>query len=150
MWYACIVLIAAAIPDIGPLVSLVGSIGFSILGVIVPVLMETVWYWFPKHEDEDDEEQDECDSMAAAPANGACGELKGPVKTAAVSLAITTAADETKKAKRRRFFRCTVRHVKNIFLLALAIFALIGGTYYNVCDIISHFNSNGSDPPAVK
>lgn len=146
-----IVLIATAVPDIGPLVSLVGSIGFSILGLIVPVLMETVWYWYPEHGDEDEDEQDVCGSTAVAPTNGACGEPKGPAVTA-VSLAIATAADETKKTNRRRCFRNAVRHFKNVFLLALSVFALIGGTYYNVYDIVEHFNSNGHTPdqPATK
>ncbi|XP_050425986.1 proton-coupled amino acid transporter-like protein CG1139 [Adelges cooleyi] len=40
------ILMATVIPDIGPLVSLVGSIGFSVLGLTVPVCMETVWLYY--------------------------------------------------------------------------------------------------------
>lgn len=37
--------IAIAIPMIGPLVGLVGALGFSLLGIIVPVVIESITYW---------------------------------------------------------------------------------------------------------
>lgn len=53
-------MVAVAVPDIGPLVSLVGSVGFSLLGLVVPVAMETVWYW--------SDEDDDCDGGTATTA----------------------------------------------------------------------------------
>ncbi|XP_060845019.1 proton-coupled amino acid transporter-like protein CG1139 [Rhopalosiphum padi] len=54
------IMVAVAVPDIGPLVSLVGSVGFSLLGLVVPVAMETVWYW--------SDEDDDCDGGTATTA----------------------------------------------------------------------------------
>lgn len=137
------VIVATAMPDIGPLVSLVGSVGFSILGVIVPVLMETVWYWYPDYGNEDEEKQDQkdiCGSVVVASTISPCGKLKVPVVMA------NTTAGDTKKMNRRRYFRTAVRNVKNVFLLILSVFALVGGAYYNIHDIVVKFISNGDSP----
>lgn len=39
------VLLAVAVPKIGPFISLIGAFCFSILGLLIPVLIETVTYW---------------------------------------------------------------------------------------------------------
>lgn len=110
-------LVATAVPDIGPLVSLVGSVGFSILGILVPIIMETVWYWYPKEDGGDDSDDGDGDYAVNKP----------------------TAATGRNRCQR---FRWIVRHVKNAFLLILGLFALIGGAYYNVRDIVNNaFNT---------
>lgn len=40
-----IVLLAAAVPTIGPFIGLIGAFCFSILGLLIPVFIETVTYW---------------------------------------------------------------------------------------------------------
>ncbi|XP_075214394.1 proton-coupled amino acid transporter-like protein pathetic [Lycorma delicatula] len=39
------ILIAAAVPNLAPVISLVGAVGFATLGVTIPAVMETVLYW---------------------------------------------------------------------------------------------------------
>lgn len=38
-------LLAVAVPSIGPFIALLGAFCFSILGLLVPVFIETVTYW---------------------------------------------------------------------------------------------------------
>jgi proton-coupled amino acid transporter len=40
-----VVLLAVAVPTIGPFIGLIGAFCFSILGLLVPVFIETVTYW---------------------------------------------------------------------------------------------------------
>jgi len=111
-------MVATAVPDIGPLVSLVGSVGFSVLGLLMPVAMEIVWYWYPKeHGGDDDDNHD--DHVDRGQANGA----KKPTATA-------VGHDRSRRVRR------IVRHVKNAVLLTLALSTLIGGAFYNVRDIV--------------
>lgn len=42
---AAAVLLAIAVPTIGPFIGLIGAFCFSILGLLVPVAIETVTYW---------------------------------------------------------------------------------------------------------
>lgn len=42
-WFS--VLIATAVPNLSPVISLVGAIGFATLGVTIPAVLETVLYW---------------------------------------------------------------------------------------------------------
>jgi len=122
------VLVAMAVPNIGPLVSLIGSIGFSTLGLMIPVLMETVWYWYPKDDDGDDGQ--------------ACWDAdRGEQATVAASREKKTT---TTTASYRRVFRRAIRHVKNVFLFVLAVFAMIGGAYYNVRDIVALAKGDGA------
>ncbi|VVC38476.1 Amino acid transporter, transmembrane domain [Cinara cedri] len=115
------ILIATAVPDIGPLISLVGSVGLSILGLILPVLMETVWYWSPDHGYDDEEKQGRSETLDDGSATSA--------------------------VRRRRFIRSSVRHVKNVCLFAMAVFALVGGAFYNVRDIANAFSGDGHGSP---
>lgn len=39
------VLIAIAVPTIGPFISLIGAFCFSILGLLIPVFIETITFW---------------------------------------------------------------------------------------------------------
>ncbi|XP_075214391.1 proton-coupled amino acid transporter-like protein pathetic [Lycorma delicatula] len=39
------ILIAVAVPNLAPVISLIGAIGFATLGVTIPAIMETVLYW---------------------------------------------------------------------------------------------------------
>lgn len=41
----CLVLLAVAVPTIGPFIGLIGAFCFSLLGLIIPILIETVTYW---------------------------------------------------------------------------------------------------------
>lgn len=130
-----------AVPDIGPLISLVGSVGFSVLGLIIPVFMETVWYWYPT-EDDDGPGQDGWDGVP--PVNGV-----GVATVVAVAGGVTANDTDQKKNTKsgRRVFGRTVRHIKNIILLILASFALVGGAIYNILDIIAL--SNGTLSPMM-
>lgn len=38
-------LLAVAVPTIGPFIGLIGAFCFSLLGLIIPILIETVTYW---------------------------------------------------------------------------------------------------------
>jgi len=109
------------VPDIGPLVSLVGSVGFSLLGLIIPVAMETVWFWYD--EDGDGQEQDSCDG--------------------------TTLKTNHESWARGNMWRRIVRHMKNAILLLFATLALVGGAFYNIRDIIAKATGDGTPSPAV-
>lgn len=39
------VLIAVAIPNVTPLINFIGAFCFSILGVIIPAIIETITFW---------------------------------------------------------------------------------------------------------
>lgn len=108
-------------PDIGPLVSLVGSVGFSLLGLIIPVAMETVWFWYD--EDGDGQEQDCYDG--------------------------TTAKTNHASWARGNMCRRIVRHVKNAILLLFATLALVGGAFYNIRDIMARASGDDTPPAAV-
>ncbi|CAH1732870.1 unnamed protein product [Aphis gossypii] len=115
------IIVAVIVPDIGPLVSLVGSVGFSLLGLIIPVAMETVWFWYD--EDGDGQEQDSCDG--------------------------TTPKTNHESWVRGNMWRRIVRHVKNAILLLFATLALVGGAFYNIRDIVARATGDGTPPPAV-
>lgn len=127
-------MVAIAVPDIGPLVSLVGSVGFSLLGLIVPVAMETVWYWSDEDEDEHDLEQHYWNGTTAATA------VDGPTPST-VNL---TAGEKRQSSDRGRICRRILRHVKNVFLILLASLALVGGAFYNIRDIVARATDNGT------
>lgn len=130
-------MVAVAIPDIGPLVSLVGSVGFSMLGLIVPVCMETVWYW--SDENDDGQEQDFWDGTTVTGASGTTAAVDGgPVTTAGGA--------ERRSSSRGNCYRRFIRHVKNLILLLLGLLALIGGAFYNVRDIIARASGDSLSP----
>lgn len=37
--------IGVAVPNLDPIISLVGAVFFSVLGILVPAIIETVYYW---------------------------------------------------------------------------------------------------------
>lgn len=41
----CLVLLAVAVPTIGPFVGLIGALCFSLLGLVFPVVIEVITYW---------------------------------------------------------------------------------------------------------
>lgn len=144
---------ATVVPDIGPLVSFVGCVGFSILGLIVPVIMEIVWYWYPKDDggDDDDDENDHPEHWVGGtvPVTG-----KNDDSTAVVVMAVAAAADITaatttatgenngkKQINRRRVAYRIARYIKSAAVLAIAVLALFGGGYYNICDIVNQISS---------
>ncbi|XP_025419886.1 proton-coupled amino acid transporter-like protein CG1139 [Sipha flava] len=143
------IMVATAVPDIGPLVSLVGSVGFSVLGLIVPVAMETVWYYYPKEnggdEDHDDGDGDH-DQRGSGRSNGsrAVTAVSATVECA-VAAAVATTAEKRTPADRRRSFRRIVRYTKNVVILILALSALVGGAFYNVRDIVNQALRDSSD-----
>lgn len=139
-------MVAIAVPDIGPLISLVGSVGFSMLGLIIPVFMETVWNWYPM-DDDDEHEQDDWDSVLPS-TNGVAAVTATVVPN---GVTVNNAVDEKKKNEKkisgRRVIGRSLRHIKNIVLFLLAMFALIGGAYYNILDIVAR--ANGTLPPMI-
>lgn len=125
----CAVLVAIAVPDIGPLVSLVGSVGFSTLGVIIPVFMDTVWHWYPSGDDDAEPEYDGPEVVHRS-ANG----FGAARATAATNGGRATAADG---GGGFRDFGRNVRHIKNAVLLVLALVTVVGGAYFNILDIVN-------------
>lgn len=141
---------ATAVPDIGPLVSLVGSVGFSVLGLVVPVAMETVWYYYPKDDGDDDDRDDDGDGDHNQPRNGRSnGSTAMNTVSATVECTVAAAAaaaDEKRRpADQCRSFRRIVRHVKNVVILILALSALVGGAFYNIRDIVNQALRDSSD-----
>lgn len=122
------VIVATVVPDVGPMISLVGAVGFSVLGIIIPAAMETAWYWDPKTENdfENNLQGTNCDGETVEDGNG--------LASAAV---LMSKVAKTNKAKRRMAIRRTIRHVKNSIYVVLALFALTGGAYYNLKEIFT-------------
>lgn len=137
-FYLCVitVIIATVVPDVGPMISLVGSVGFSVLGLIVPAVLETVWYWNPKSEDDFTENLQEMNSY-----DGAAVEDGNGLASAAV---LTVKVEKTDKATRNLAIRRTLRHVKNSIYIILALFALTGGAFYNIREIITQAPGHSS------
>jgi hypothetical protein len=123
----CLVIIASIVPDIGPLISLVGSVGFSFLGVLLPASMDMVWNWYPEDHYEEYEEPD-------------------PENDNKITIAIDENITRAQVRTYRRFFRI-MKLIKNTILFILGIFALIGGAYYNLTDIIAQSASEGTPSP---
>jgi len=116
------VIVATAVPDVGPMISLVGSVGFSVLGLLVPTALETVWYWEPKSE----EDFDEMDDV----------ELEDVIGLASAA-ALTSRNDNSQIAKRKIAARRALRHLKNFSYVILALSALAGGTFYNLKEMFA-------------
>lgn len=128
-------------PRIEPLISLVGSVGFSILGMIVPMLMETVWYWHPHGEDDDNQNEpaplmDTVDPVDTIQLE--CFDVNAPTNRVENRRYITGTrpAVIAKRSPNWRAFKRFVRHAKNIVIFGLAVFALIGGAWFNVNQIV--------------
>ncbi|CAH1732871.1 proton-coupled amino acid transporter-like protein pathetic [Aphis gossypii] len=130
------VIIATVVPDVGPMISLVGSVGFSVLGLIVPAVLETVWYWNPKSEDDFEENLQEMNSYDSAAVEDGNGLASAAVLTVKVA--------KTDKATRNLAIRRTLRHVKNSIYIILALFALTGGAFYNIREIITQAPGHSS------
>lgn len=153
-------------PRIEPLISLVGSVGFSILGLIMPVLMETIWYWYPEDDEDDDVNNGQNDQVNAEefgnPPNAdiGCWNINAPLYSIGMSslwatvsgIAVVTTGTRTgvvvNNSSKGKSVKRFVRHSKNVVILALAVFALIGGTVYNVQQILNGI-SNGNTKPIM-
>lgn len=152
------VLVAMALPDIGPLVSLVGSVGFSILGLIVPICLEIVWYWYPKEHENDEE----CWNVTIGTENGNGVDATVSVdeealKPETVQVGYETWPEATGGNKKTvsRNWRTTiwrvVRHIKNFIFFVLAMISLAGGTYFNIREMMTQITDfdTQSDPIAM-
>lgn len=122
------VIVATVVPDVGPMISLVGSVGFSVLGLIVPAALETVWYWDPKSEDDFEEIIETMDCGGETVEDG--------IGLASVA-ALTSKDAKTDKAIRKIANRRTLRLVKNAIYVILALFALTGGAFYNLREMFT-------------
>lgn len=123
----CVVVIASITPDIGPLISLVGSVGFSFLGILLPATMDMVWNWYPEDHFVEYEESD-------------------PENDNKISITIDENITRAQVIGYPRFLRI-IKLIKNAILFLLGIFALVGGAYYNLSDIIAQKTSKGTLPP---
>lgn len=134
------VIVATVVPNVGPMISLVGSVGFSVLGLVVPVALETVWYWDPKSEDdfEDTVQEMNCDAETVEDGNG--------LASAAVLMSKAAKID---KARRKIANRRTLRHVKNAVYVMMALFALTGGAFYNLREMLTQAPSHDMPAPAI-
>lgn len=124
--------------------------------------METVWYYYPKDDDDDDDGGDgDGDGDHERPetrwggvaVNGSSGVTTNTVSATVANTTVpgvtaSAAGEKEKRTNHRRTIRRIVRHVKNLVLLVLAMFALIGGAYYNIRDIVQQAVSDGSDVKA--
>jgi len=148
------VMVAVAVPDIGPLVSLVGSVGFSLLGLVIPVIMETVWYW-----SEEDDDQDFWDGTTVTASAATVSTLVTMVTDAGSTVAVdggsattVTVAEvdgERRQSSRGGGCRRAIRHLKNLLLLLLGFLALVGGAFYNIRDIVSRASGDGSPAATI-
>lgn len=121
---------ATAIPDIGPLVSIVGALGFSLLGLIVPCIMETVWYWDPRDDKDDGDDETLWHS-------GGCDRPASGTHVGGTASPTNTGVRKNAVGHRRHLVCRVVRHLKNVALFLLGVFALIGGAYYNVLEMVA-------------
>jgi len=148
------VMVAVAVPDIGPLVSLVGSVGFSLLGLVVPVIMETVWYW-SEEDDDENQEQDCWDGTTVTTSVTSVTSVTDAGTTATVdggpATTVAVAADdgERKPSSRGRGYSRVIRHLKNLILLMLGLLALVGGAFYNIRDIVARASGDSSPAPTI-
>lgn len=127
-----IVIVATVVPDVGPMISLVGAVGFSVLGIIIPAAMETAWYWDPKSENDLE------NTLQGTNFDGETVEDGNGLASAAV---LMSKVAKTDKDKRKMAIRRTIRHVKNSIYVVLALFALTGGAYYNLKEIFTPSHS---------
>lgn len=122
----CIVIIAMIVPDINRLVSFVGAVGFSYLGVMLPSTVDSIWIWDEVDRTEEIEEQ-------------------GPECTKSTSVIIQEKATAT-LIFGLSYRRCLwgTRLIKNFILFSLGSFALVGGAYYNIIDMMKGSESAAS------
>ncbi|XP_060859005.1 proton-coupled amino acid transporter-like protein CG1139 [Metopolophium dirhodum] len=145
------IMVAVAVPDIGPLVSLVGSVGFSLLGLVVPVIMETIWYW-SEEDDDDNQEQDCWDGTTVTtlePSVTDAGTTSAVDGGPATTSAGAAGDGEHKPSSRGGGCRRAIRHLKNLILLLLGLLALVGGAFYNIRDIVARASGDGSPAPTI-
>lgn len=144
-------------PEIGPLVSLVGSAGFSVLGLLIPVVMETIWYWDKKSDYNDDYYNNDCDAVdnIEEQENIAMGCFNIAVPSYSIGMTMmwavvggvsvmatnTRSGITTRTASKARALKRAVRHVKNVIIVVLAVFALIGG----IVNSVQQIGANASD-----
>jgi len=115
------VIVATVVPDVGPMISLVGSVGFSVLGLLIPTALETVWYW-------DLSEDDSYEELADA-------DVELNRIGLASSTALTSRVDNWKG--RKIAVKRKLRHIKNVFYVILALSALAGGAFYNLKEMFT-------------
>jgi len=115
------VIVATVVPDVGPMISLVGSVGFSVLGLLVPAALETAWYWDLKSE------EDYCEELDVFV------ELEGIGLASAAALTPRVENSKMRKIAVRR----KLRHIKNCIYVILALSALAGGAFYNLREMFA-------------
>lgn len=152
-------------PRIEPLISLVGAVGFSILGLIVPILMETVWYWYPVEEENNvnndlhnltaAETKEPTDAMLGcfdinAPTNGVgLWSIWAAIRGGSTVTTGTRSAVMAKTTSTWKHVKRIVRCTKNGMVLALAMFALVGGSWFNIQQIASGMFGDGDLKPTM-
>lgn len=132
------VIVATVVPDVGPMISLVGSVGFSVLGLIVPAVLETVWYWDPKSEHDFQDAIDEMNCVSETVEDG--------IGLASVA-ALTSKDSKTDEIRQKIATRRTLRVVKNSLYILLALFALTGGAFYNLREMFTPALSHSVPAP---
>ncbi|CAI6357784.1 unnamed protein product [Macrosiphum euphorbiae] len=116
------VIVATVVPDVGPMISLVGSVGFSVLGLLIPAALETVWYWDLQSEDDSFEELADAD-------------VELNQIGLASSTALTSRVDNWKE--RKIAVKRKLRHIKNVIYVILGLSALGGGAFYNLKEMFT-------------
>ncbi|XP_071446713.1 proton-coupled amino acid transporter-like protein pathetic isoform X2 [Hetaerina americana] len=116
---ACLVLAsiitAVAVPTIGPFMGLIGALCFSVLGIVLPAIIETIVYW---------------DKPSCIPYCKNPDEFSLPV-------------DYKPKAGHGLGFGKWVL-VKNIFILAFGMLGICSGTYTSIESIIAQYTTSES------
>lgn len=131
-----IVLIAAIVPNLSPIISLFGAVFFSILGLLCPAIIHLVTFW--EHDDEDDEDFKYSNSHT----NWGFDEDENDhcEKTAPESSQQHDPSSRESASKRKGMSMWTV--AKDIAIILIALIALVSGTYVSLTDIIATYGDH--------
>lgn len=129
-------MIAALVPDLAPFISLIGSIFFSILGLMCPAVIHLFTFW--EHDDENGDSSDsDTDSEDGLDFDGDYYPVDDD-----------TDRDDMKRQQRRRSSsRSTGRKkgmnrwtmAKDVAIVMIALIALVSGTYASLVDIVAFY-----------
>lgn len=132
-----IVLIAAIVPNLSPIISLFGAVFFSILGLLCPAIIHLATFW--EHDDEDDEDL-KCSNSQTDwefdDEDNNYGDEAGPedVQQHGPSSSVQSAS------KRKGMSRWTI--AIDIAIVLIALIALVSGTYVSMTDIIATYSDH--------
>lgn len=138
------VFIAALVPDLAPFISLIGAVFFSILGLMCPAIIHLVVFWEHSEEEcndsEDSDSEDDLDyegdyygvdDDTDLQDSGANGQPQGP-------------RNAGRSAGRKKGMTRWAA-VKDVAIIAIALIALVSGTYASLVDIVAFYGAASSN-----